>query len=135
MRNRGMEGLGRSVIAAAGLAVAAGCAMPVPDVLEGTTIVKSVERRGWDREEEPGLFRIEFDAKRMQAIRREAGTAQAPEGADPHDTEQQAVEREASRELRAKGLCSGDAVRVSALHEGDGKSGASAIFKCRPTLF
>lgn len=134
MRIAGMGGLGRFVLAAPVLAVAAGCAAPAPDVLVGAAVVKSVERRGWDAEAEPGLFRIEFDATRMQAIRREAGVDQAPEGIDPYTTELRAIDREASRELKAKGLCSGDAVRVTALHEGDGRSGASAIFKCRPAL-
>ena len=117
------------------LALAAGCAMPVLDAPEGTAVVRSVERRGWDQEEEPGLYRITFDATRMLAIRRTAGVEQAPEGLDPYTTQLRVVDREASRELRAKGLCGGDAVRVSALLEGDGQSGASAIFKCRPALF
>ena len=135
MRIAGMGGPGRFVLAAAVLAVAAGCAAPALDVQVGAAVVKSVERRGWDAEAEPGLFRIEFDATRMQSIRREAGIDQAPEGIDPYTTELRAIDREASRELKAKGLCSGDAVRVTALHEGDGRSGASAIFKCRPALF
>jgi hypothetical protein len=135
MKIQGVGGLGRFVLAAPVLAVAAGCAAPALDVREGAAVVKSVERRGWDAGEEQGLFRIEFDAKRMQSIRREAGVDQAPEGIDPYTTELRAIDREASRELKAKGLCSGDAVRVTALHEGDGQSGASAIFKCRPALF
>jgi len=135
MRIPGMGRLGRGFLAAPALAVAAGCAAPALDVQEGTAVVRSVERRGWETDKEAGLFRIEFDAKRMQAIRREAGVDQAPEGIDPYTTQLRSIDREASRELKAKGLCSGDAVRVSALHEGDGKAGASAIFKCRPSLF
>jgi hypothetical protein len=135
MRIPGIGGLRRFVLAVPMLAVAAGCAAPALDVQEGSATVKSVERRGWDADAETGLFRIEFDAKRMQAIRREAGVDQAPEGIDPYTTQLRAIDREASRELKAKGLCGGDAVRVTALHEGDGRSGASAIFKCRPALF
>jgi len=135
MRMPGMGGLERFVLAAPVLAVAAGCAAPALDVQEGAAVVKSVERRGWDAEPEPGLFRIEFDATRMQSIRREARTYQSPEGMDPYTVELRFVDREATRELKAKGLCGGDAARVTALNEGDGKSGASAIFKCRPALF
>ena len=135
MKIAGMGGLRRFVLAAPVLAFAAGCAAPALDVQVGAAVVKSVERRGWDADTEQGLFRIEFDAVRMQAIRREAGVDQAPEGIDPYTTQLRSIDREASRELKAKGLCSGDAVRVTALHEGDGRSGASAIFKCRPALF
>jgi hypothetical protein len=135
MRIPGMGGLGRFVLAAPVLAVAAGCAVPALDVQEGAAVVKSVERRGWDAEAEPGLFRIEFDAMRMRAIRREAGTYHSPEGMDPYTVELRFIDREASRELKAKGLCGGDATLVSPLNDGDGRSGASGIFKCRPSLF
>ena len=95
-----MGGLGRFVLAAPVLAVAAGCAAPALDVREGTAVVRSVERRGWDADTEQGLFRIEFDAVRMQAIRREAGVDQAPEGIDPYTTQLRSIDREADRGAR-----------------------------------
>jgi hypothetical protein len=94
-----------------------------------------MERPAWNAPAEPGLFRITFDARRVAEIRRQASTSQAPEGLEAYTSEMWLVESEAEKEMRARGLCSGSAKLVTYIDPGDGRSGFSAIFKCRPPIF
>jgi hypothetical protein len=125
----------RLLLAAAVVALAAGCGgqqSVVPD--EGVAVAR-MERPVFNAPTEPGLFRITFDARRAGEIRREAANFQAPEGMDPYASQRWLLDREAAKELHARGLCNGSVNLVSIIDEGDGKSGFSAIFKCRPSLF
>jgi hypothetical protein len=117
------------------LSVIAGCAAPALDAREGSVVVTKVGSRTWDSLPEQGLFRIDFDATRMQQIRREAATTQAPESVESYTVEFRLLDREAERELKARGLCTGSARLASALAEGDGTSSASGVFKCSPPAF
>jgi hypothetical protein len=135
MKTGKMSGPGRFALAASVVIVVAGCAAPAPAEREGTVAVKKVEQRSWDSSPEPGLYRLEFDAARMQQIRREAASVQALEGVGPYTAEIRLLDWEAERELKARGLCNGSARLTSVLTEGDGRSSASGMFKCSPPVF
>jgi hypothetical protein len=134
MKFRGVCGGVRLVLAASVAAVIGACALPTPAAREGTVVVRKVEQRSWDSSPEPGLYRIDFDAMRMQQIRRDAAT-QAPEAVEPYTVEMRLLEREAESELKARGLCNGSVRLASVLAEGDGRTSASGIFKCSPPVF
>lgn len=136
MNFKGTGAAGRFLAGVAVAAAVAGCAAPPERQLEGTVTVVKVDRRAWNAPAENGLFRLTFDAPRYLAIRREALNLGTPVGNESvHDTERWLLEREAERELRSRGLCDGAALLAGALDAGDGKSGASGIFKCRPPVF
>jgi hypothetical protein len=127
--------LGRLVLAASLAAVGAGCgARPPVAGGEGVEIVR-MESPAWNAPREPGLFRITFDARRTAEIRRDTANTLPSEGINAYTGERYVLDREADRELKARGLCSGSATFVAYIDEGDGKSGIIAIFKCRPPAF
>lgn len=135
MRHRNASGMGRMALALACAAAIGGCGMPGPLAREGSVTVTKVDRVIWNAEPEPALYRITFDAQRMLQIRRESQTMRAPVTPDPYAAEGWLLEREAEHELRSRRLCDGNVRLAGVLDEGDGKSGASGIFKCAPSLF
>jgi hypothetical protein len=100
----------------------------------GVTVV-AVERAAWDREPEPGLYRITFDAERALGIRRAAARGGNLQDVGAYNAENWAIEEEADQELRARGLCNGAAKLLRLQEDGGGQSGMSGIFKCRPSVF
>jgi len=94
-----------------------------------------VERAAWDREPEPGLFRITFGAERALLIRRAAARGGNLQDVGAYNAENWAIEEEADRELRARGLCSGSAKLLRLTEDGGAQSGMSGIFKCRQSVF
>lgn len=115
--------------------LAAGCAGQQPATAGAGVTVVPIERAAWDREPEPGLFRITFDAERAQAIRRAAGRGGTLQDVGAYNAENWAIEDEADRELRARGLCSGNARLLRLLEDGGAQSAMSGIFKCRQSVF
>lgn len=116
-------------------ALGSGCAGPKPATPGVGVTVVPVERVAWDREPEPGLFRIAFDAERALGIRRAAERGGTSQDVGSYTGETWAIEAEAERELRARGLCDGSAKLLRLSEEGGGQSGMSGIFKCRPSIF
>lgn len=126
----------RQLVGAALLAaLAGGCAGTKPaSPGTGVTIVP-VERAAWDREPESGLFRITFDAERALGIRRAAARGGNVQDVGAYNAENWAIEEEAERELRARGLCDGSAKLLRLAEDGSGQSGMGGIFKCRQPVF
>lgn len=116
-------------------ALGCGCAGPNPATPGAGVTVVPVEQAAWDREPEPGLFRIAFDAERSLGIRRAAERGGTPLDTGAYNAENWAIEAEADRELRARGLCNGTAKLLRLQEDGSGQSGMSGIFKCRPSVF
>jgi len=116
-------------------ALGSGCAGPKPAAPGAGVTVVPVERAAWDREPEPGLFRIAFDAERALGIRRAAERGGTSQDIGAYTAENRAIEAEAEHELRARGLCDGSAKLLRLQEDGSGQSGMSGIFKCRPPVF
>jgi len=115
--------------------LAAGCAGQPPAAGGAGVTVVPVERAAWDREPEPGLFRITFDAERSLGIRRAAARGGNLQDVGAYNAENWAIEEEADRELRARGLCNGSAKLLRLTEDGGAQSGMSGIFKCRQSVF
>ena len=125
----------RPLAAALIAALAAACAGQAPVAAGSDVTVIPVERAGWDRPPEPGLYRISFEAERARRIRREAETFVAPVGVDSYNAERRMFEREATQELRARALCTGSAIIVTLYEESGDSSRVSGLFKCHAPLF
>lgn len=123
------------VVAAQAALLAAGCAgQQLVAAAAGVTVVP-IERAAWDREPEPGLFRITFDAERAREIRRGAALSSTEQDVGAYNAENWKIEEVADRELRARGLCNGSAKLLRLLEDGGAQSAMSGIFKCRPSVF
>lgn len=133
-KDNAARGLAVALAATAALA-AAGCAWTVPPAREGAVTVKQVERVRWDLPPEPGLFRVRFDKTVAAQIRRRAEDLMASFDVDYFNAEMRALEHEAERELKARGLCRGSVSLLESVEGGDGQSGIGAVFKCRPPVF
>jgi hypothetical protein len=125
----------RPLAAALVAVLAAACAAPAPPVAGNDVTVIPVERAGYDRPPEQGLFRISFEAERVQRIRRESEAVVVPAGVDTYRAELWVFEREAEKELKARGLCSGNVNILTVYEEGGNSSRVSGLFKCRGPLF
>ncbi len=127
--------VGLPAVAAQVVMLVAGCAGPKQATPGPGVTVVPVERAAWDREPEPGLYRIAFDAERALGIRRAAERGSTSQDVGAYTAETLAIEAEAERELRARGLCDGSAKLLRLADEGSGQSGMSGIFKCRQPVF
>jgi len=126
--------MNRSLPALALLLAAAACAVPEPRALPGEARVTKVDRASWQDPPEKNLFRVEFDAARSEAIRRQAITG-AKDTSDLFQAERAFLEIAAERELASRGLCAHTAKLVSPVSGIDGTGPLGAIFRCSPPIF
>ena len=125
----------RGIVAVLSMALAlAGCAAPEPQVREGTVTVTKVDRASWNAPPEPGLYRVRFEPPLAQDIRRRSEALEASESVDYFYAEIRVLEEEATREMQARGLCSGRAKLASAVESGDKRSAIGGLFRCRPAM-
>lgn len=135
MRSAGGSRGIRLLVGAWALALA-GCAGAPPPKPSADVTVRPVERAAWNREPEPGLYRITWEAMRSQEIRARAAGRMAPEGLDGIALERWQLDEEADRELKARGLCTQGTARLHTLVDGAATGSAiSGIFQCRQPVF
>jgi F0F1-type ATP synthase membrane subunit c/vacuolar-type H+-ATPase subunit K len=116
-------------------ALAAGCAGLPQGEMEGKVDVAAIERVAWNTPEEPGLFRVRFDAARSQAIRRRVEDMVHAQDVDFYTAEVRVLEDDALRELKARHLCGGNIKLVTYLDGRNGPGGMGAVFRCFQSLF
>jgi hypothetical protein len=132
--NRSLGGLVAVALAAAGCSMPAFGPTPAPPAVGEARVVK-VERRGWNEPDEPGLYRVRFDAPRTREIARQASDLIARDGTDRYYAEIAALEMEAERELKARGLCTNTVKLASPVDTDTATGGIGGIFRCLPALF